>query len=133
MGHSSSIPKSLATVEMVRASGVFIEDQVFSDGIGQVAIIGGTVRLDFVTYSPTEKDAKGQPLAVFSQRIIMSAEGFMHSAQKIQEAAQAVSKLAQRLRESQSAEQPASPAVSHAGSVAVVAEPAPAPQKRPFP
>lgn len=115
---------------MVRASGVFMEDQVFSDGIGQVAIIGGTVRLDFVTYSPTEKDAKGQPLAVFSQRIIMSVEGFMHSAQKIQEAAQAVSKLAQRLRDGQAAEQPAAPP---GGSVAVAAEPAPSLPKRPFP
>jgi len=107
-----------------------MDQQFFSDGIGQVTIMGGTVRLDFVTYSPTEKDAKGQPLAVFGQRVVMSVEGFMHSAQKVQEAAQAVSKLAQRLREGQSAEQPVAPPER---PVAVAAEPAPSQPKRPFP
>jgi hypothetical protein len=104
-----------------------MNQQIFSDGIGQVTIIGGAVRLDFVTFSPTEKDAKGQPVAVFSHRVVMSLDGFMQSAVKLQEAAQAVSKLVQRAREGQSAD----PAVVAAPVVA--AEAAPAPQKRPFP
>ena len=37
-----------------------MEKQFFSDGIGQITVIGGMVRLDFVTYSVTEKDAKGK-------------------------------------------------------------------------
>ncbi len=73
-----------------------MDQQVFSDGIGQITVIAGAVRLDLVTYSATEKDAKGQPAAVFCQRVIMSLEGFMHAAAKVQEAAQAISKLAQR-------------------------------------
>ena len=69
-------------------------DQVFADGLGQIAVIAGTVRLDLVTYSAVEKDAKGQPLAVFRQQIIMGVEGFLHAAEKIGEAAQALSNRA---------------------------------------
>jgi hypothetical protein len=103
-----------------------MEQQIFSDGIGQVTIIGGAVRLDFVTYSPTEKDAKGQPAAVFCQRVVMSLDGFMQSAAKIQEAALAVSKLVQRAQG-----QPADPAPAAVTPVTEAAPPAP--QKRPFP
>ena len=106
-----------------------MEQQIFADGIGQVTIIGGVVRLDFVTFSPTEKDAKGQPAAVFSQRVVMSLEGFMQSAAKLQEGALAVSKLVQRARERQAAEPAAAPApapVSQAPTEAAAA-------KRPFP
>ena len=103
-----------------------MEQQIFSDGIGQVTIIGGTVRLDFVTYSANEKDAKGQPVAVFCKRVVMSLEGFMQSAAKVQEAAQAVSRLVQRGRENQPA---VDPAVAPTAVQAAPAEPA----KRPFP
>lgn len=103
-----------------------MDQQIFSDGIGQVVVIGGTVRLDFVAYSPTEKDANGQHVPVLCQRVIMSIEGFMNSAVKIQETAAAITKLAQRARDSQMSEPPA-PAVAEAMS----AEP-PA-TKRPFP
>src|SRR6185312_7836121 len=91
-----------------------MEQQVFSDGIGQVTIIGGVVRLDLVTYSASEKDAKGQPAAVFCQRVVMSLDGFMQSAAKIQEAAQAVAKLMQRARESQPADAASAPAAIQA-------------------
>jgi hypothetical protein len=107
-----------------------MEDQVFSDGIGQVSIVGGTVRLDFVVLSPTEKDAKGQPVAVFCQRVVMGIDGFMQSAAKIQEASQAVLKLAQRPREPQPA---ASEPPVTVPAKAAAAEPAPVAQKRPFP
>jgi len=73
-----------------------MDPQIFSDGIGQITIIGGTVRLDFVAYSPTEKDSKGQPLAVFRQRVIMATDGFLQSAGKIQETVDAISKLGRR-------------------------------------
>jgi hypothetical protein len=81
-----------------------MDNQVFSDGIGQVTVIGGAVRLDFIAYFPTEKDAKGQPAPVFCKRIIMSVEGFMRSAEKIQETAQAITKLAQRAIQGQPSE-----------------------------
>jgi hypothetical protein len=71
--------------------GHHLDEQVFVDGIGTISVIGGTVRLDFVSYSPTEKDASGQPTAVFRQRIIMGTETFLHAADKIREAAQTLS------------------------------------------
>ena len=89
-----------------------MDQQIFSDGIGQVIVIGGAVRLDFVTYTATEKDSKGQHVPVFCQRIIMSLDGFMRSAEKIQEAAQAIAKLAQRPGEGQSVEPVAAPATA---------------------
>lgn len=64
-----------------------MDDQVFADGIGTISVISGTVRVDLVTYSPTEKDAGGQPAAVFRQQIIMTAESFLAMAEKFQEAA----------------------------------------------
>jgi len=109
-----------------------MDQQVFSDGIGQVSIIGGTARLDFVTFSPTEKDAKGQPIAVFNQRIVMSLDGFMQSAAKMQEAAQAVSKLVQRAREGQTGD-PAAAAPTVVATAEVTPPAAPTAQKRPFP
>ncbi len=107
-----------------------MEQQIFADGIGQVTIIGGVVRLDFVTFSATEKDAKGQPAAVFSHRVVMSLEGFMQSAAKLQETALAVSKLVQRARESQATE----PAAAQAAPTPIGAAPTEAAAaKRPFP
>jgi hypothetical protein len=104
------------------------EKQVFSDGIGQITVIGGMVRLDFVTYSPTEKDAKGQYLPVFCQRIVMNPESFLHATAKMQEAAKAIAQLAQRPPPGPAAE-PAAQAMA-----APAAEPRPAsPPKRPFP
>lgn len=91
------------------------------------------MRLDFVVLSPTEKDAKGQPAAVFCQRVVMSAEGFMLSAAKIQEAAQAVLKLAQRVREGQPAQASDPAAATPVPARAADADPPPAAQKRPFP
>lgn len=114
-----------------------MEQQIFSDGIGQVTIIGGTARLDLITYSASEKDAKGQPQPVFCQRIVMSLDGFMQSAAKIQEAAQAVANLMQRARESAdpalvAADAPSAPAPVKSAPTAVKAAPA-EPAKRPFP
>ena len=65
-----------------------MDDQIFSDGIGAISVVSGTVRLDFVTYSPTHKDGNGQPAAIFQQRVILTTEGFVRSAGKIQEALQ---------------------------------------------
>jgi len=70
-----------------------LDEQIFSDGIGTITVIGATVRLDFVALSPTERDPNGQPKAVFKQRIVMGVDGFMRSASKVQEAVQALSKM----------------------------------------
>src|ERR1700742_5133355 len=107
-----------------------MENQIFSDGIGQITVIGGMVRLDFVAYSPTEKDSKGQYLPVFCQRIVMSPDSFLHATAKMQEAAQAIAQMAQRPAAS-AAPEPAAPAKT-APAIAPAAEPA-SPPKRPFP
>jgi hypothetical protein len=68
-------------------------EQSFSDGIGAIAIVGSTVRLDLVTISPTEKEAGGQPKVVLQQRIVMTLEGFANSAEKIRSAFEALEKI----------------------------------------
>jgi hypothetical protein len=70
-----------------------MDEQVFADGIGAISIIGTTVRLDFVSISPTERDEKGQMKTVFTQRVVMGIDGFLRSTQKIQEALQALQKM----------------------------------------
>jgi hypothetical protein len=67
-----------------------MEQQLFADGIGRISVIGGVVRLDLMTYSATETDAKGQPRPVVTQRIIMGTDGFLRSSEKILEAVQAL-------------------------------------------
>jgi hypothetical protein len=69
-----------------------VDNQRFVDGIGAIAVVGGTVRVDFVTLSPLERDAKGQAKPVFEHRMIMSLDGFMVAAGKIQEAVEHLKK-----------------------------------------
>jgi hypothetical protein len=71
-----------------------LNEQLFSDGIGSIAIVGGIVRIDLVVLSATEKDAGGHPKAVFQQQIVMGAEAFLRSTEKMHGAAQALAKLA---------------------------------------
>jgi hypothetical protein len=80
-----------------------MEQQIFCDGIGRISIIGGVVRLDLFTYSPTETDANGQPRPILSHRIVMGVDGFMRSSEKVLEAAQ----IATRARQQGEAPQPA--------------------------
>lgn len=119
-----------------------MDEQVFVDGIGTISVIGGTVRLDFISYSPTEKDASGQPTAVFRQRIIMGTETFLHSADKIREAAQT---LAARINRTEPVPLTSAPPPSQSATLTAVPtdsrpmqEPRPetaakAPTKPPFP
>jgi hypothetical protein len=111
-----------------------VDEQVFADGIGQISVIGSTVRVDFVVYSPTEKDPKGQPVAVFCQRLIMGVDGFLHAAEKIHEAADAVQSRTgtSRPREVPPPPEPVQPAPVAASSAPVVEIPKPL-GKPPFP
>lgn len=86
------------------------------------------MRIDFVVLSPTEKEANGQPKAVFQQQIVMGAEAFLRSTEKLHGAAQALTKLAaQQVNASQAAEhQPIEPE----RQISVPPEPV---AKRPFP
>ena len=86
-----------------------MEEQIFCDGIGRIAIIGGVVRLDLFTYSPSETDANGQPRPILSHRIVMGTEGFLRSSEKVVEAVQAIS------RNRAQPQQPARPPGQHQG------------------
>src|SRR3954467_13716611 len=83
-----------------------MEQQIFCDGIGRISIIGGVVRLDLFTYSPTETDANGQPRPILSHRIVMGMDGFVRSSEKVVEAVQVIT----RARPDIPAPQPAQPA-----------------------
>ena len=50
--------------------------EVFADGIGEITVTGHTVRIDLVSLSPGERNASGQPISAFRQRIVMPLEGF---------------------------------------------------------
>ena len=98
-----------------------MEEQIFCDGIGRIAIIGGVVRLDLFTYSPTEVDANGNPRPILSHRIVMGTEGFLRSSEKVVEAVQAMT----RNRAQPQAPPPGRPQ----GPPPQAAQPAPPPQQ----
>ncbi len=114
-----------------------MENQLFTDGIGKITVIGGVVRLDLVTYSSTETDALGRPLPVFTQRIVMGTEAFLRSSEKIAEMVQQITGAiaaqqqapAQRPMPVQAV--PVQPAPSQSAPSSEAA--APVPHRAPFP
>src|SRR5262245_25015878 len=65
-----------------------IHNELFTDGISEVTISGSVVRVDLVSLSTTERDAKDNPKKVFQQRLIFSTEGFANSVDLMQKALQ---------------------------------------------
>lgn len=53
--------------------------EVFADAFGGLGISKGVVRIDLVTQSVTDKDAKGEPKDEFVQRVVMPVDGFLRS------------------------------------------------------
>lgn len=52
-------------------------DQVFIDGVGEIRLIDGIVRMDLVALSPTEKNEQGGLEPQFIQQIVMSQDAFL--------------------------------------------------------
>ena len=102
-------------------------EQIFSDGIDSIVNIDGTVRIDFVAFSPNEEGANGQPKFVLLQRIVMGPEGFLRSVEKLQAAAQALSRRGNRTRP------PGEPAEGAPAAQANAPSVVPIPPKYPFP
>jgi hypothetical protein len=99
-----------------------MEQQLFTDGIGRITVIGGVVRLDMVTYSPNETDAQGRPRQVFTQRIVMGTDAFLRSSEKVVE-------IVQQLTSALAARGQSMPAPNPAPAPAPVqAQPQPQPQ-----
>lgn len=55
------------------------QNQQFIDGVFNVGIQDGAVRIDFFTYSPTQRDSDGKAARQFSQRLVMSPQGFLQT------------------------------------------------------
>ncbi len=52
---------------------------VFADGIGEITLSGGMVRMDFVTLVGSQNAEGNKPRLEFSQRIVMPPDGFLRS------------------------------------------------------
>jgi hypothetical protein len=64
--------------------------ELYSDGVGEVTVNGTIVRVDLVSLSPTERDENNNPIRVFRQRLIFSAEAFANSVDVLQQALQSL-------------------------------------------
>jgi len=72
--------------------GCLVSEQVFADGIGPIVVVGGTVRIDFVTLVPDESEAGSRPKPVVEHRLFMPIEAFQSTARRFAEAAEAIAK-----------------------------------------
>lgn len=70
-----------------------MSEQVFADGVGPIVVVGGTVRLDFITFVPEEGENSSRPKPVVDHRLFMPVEAFLMAARRISEAAEAIAKL----------------------------------------
>ena len=52
---------------------------IFADGIGEITLAGGMVRMDLVTLVGSQKDSENKPRLEFSKRIVMPPDGFLRS------------------------------------------------------
>lgn len=101
-----------------------VEEQLFTDGIGRITVIGGVVRLDLVTYSPNETDPNGRPRQVFTKRVVMGTDAFLRSAEKVLEVVQQIARGPQTAPQTPQAPQPPQPKSEQPA-------PAPAPAAQP--
>ncbi len=53
--------------------------EVFADGIGEIVLSGGMVRMDFVAMTGSQRDQESQPKLEFRQRVVMPPDGFLRS------------------------------------------------------
>lgn len=53
--------------------------EIFADGIGEITLVGGMVRIDLVSLSPHQKDEKDNPVLEYRGRIVMPPDGFLRS------------------------------------------------------
>lgn len=101
-----------------------MHDEIYADAIGEITVNGSIVRIDLVSLSPTERDAKGEPRAVFRQRIILPVEGFANGLDLMQKAMQGLIDAGAVTRMAPAAGRPDGPAAAPGPAAA---SPAPAP------
>ena len=54
-------------------------NEVFADGIGEISLSGGMVRMDLVSLIGSQQDAENKPRLKPKCRIILPPEGFLRS------------------------------------------------------
>jgi len=52
---------------------------IFADGIGEITLAGGMVRMDLVTLVGSQKDSENKLRLEFSRRVVMPPDGFLRS------------------------------------------------------
>lgn len=65
-----------------------MNDELYTDGVEEITVGGGIVRVDLVSLSPHERDSNNAPKRVFRQRLIFSIEAFANSVDVMQKAVQ---------------------------------------------
>ncbi len=63
-----------------------MNQDLYADGIGEITVTGSIVRIDLMSLSATERDAKNNPKPVFRQRIIMPIDAFANAVDLMQKA-----------------------------------------------
>ena len=56
-----------------------VRPEVFADGMGEITLSGGMVRIDLVCLSASNKDSEGRPELELRQRLVMPPDGFLRS------------------------------------------------------
>ena len=54
-----------------------ISDHSFIDGVGDIRLRDGIVRMDLLALSPTRRDQEGNPVPQFTDQLVMSPAAFL--------------------------------------------------------
>lgn len=54
-------------------------EEVYADGIGEITLSGGMVRMDLVSMKGSQNDSENQPRLEPKQRIVLPPDGFLRS------------------------------------------------------
>ncbi len=54
-------------------------NEFFADGIGEITLAGGMVRMDLVTLVGNQNDKENPPKLQFCRRVVMPPDGFLRS------------------------------------------------------
>ena len=55
------------------------EQQIYADGVENISVVDGIVRVDYFRYSPFQSDAEGKPAREFARRVLMSPQSFLRT------------------------------------------------------
>jgi hypothetical protein len=64
---------------ITRLEWVFMNQEIYADGISAIHTTGNMIRIDLMTVQPHLKSENGQPVVEINKRIIMPLDGFVKS------------------------------------------------------